>query len=59
MHGIETIQTLNKTTKEEAMYLDWFNNYLTIEKFAEDYNLDIIEAHKLIKQGKESYNAKY
>ena len=62
MHGIETLQQINKTnlTKEEAMYLDWFNNYLTVEKFAEDYRIDKIEkAYELIKQGKESYNKKY
>ena len=39
-------------TKEEAMYLDWFNNYLTIEKFANDYNMTIKQANELIEYNK-------
>ena len=31
-----------------AVYLDWVNNYLTTEKFAEDYELTIDEARQLI-----------
>lgn len=32
----------------EAIYLDWVNDYLTIERFAEDYQLTVSEATELI-----------
>jgi endo-alpha-1,4-polygalactosaminidase (GH114 family) len=34
------------------VYLDWVNNYLTIEKFAEHYGLHINEAENLINLSK-------
>jgi hypothetical protein len=34
------------------VYLDWVNNYLTIEKFAEHYGLHINEAESLINLSK-------
>jgi hypothetical protein len=34
-----------------ADYLDWVNNYLTIEVFAEHRGLSIVEAEALIKLG--------
>ena len=36
----------------EKMYLDYFNNYLTIQKFADDNNLSISEANKIINKGR-------
>jgi len=42
----------------EGMYLDWFNNYLTVEKFAEhrgiseDYALEQINKGKSINQSR-------
>lgn len=34
--------------KLQKIYLDWYNNYLTIEKFAEANNLTWTEAGQLI-----------
>ena len=41
---------MNKTTEE--MYLDWFNNFLSTEKFREYYNLSMVEAENVIDQGR-------
>ena len=41
----------NKTDKEmQSIFLDWFNNYLTYEKFSSDYGISIAEAEKLIEE---------
>ena len=34
-------------TKRE-MYLDWVNNFLTVERFAQYYGLTVAQAAKLI-----------
>lgn len=39
-----------------AFYLDWVNNYLTLEKIAEDYGITTEAAAALIKWGKEYQN---
>ena len=36
----------------EEMYLEWFNNYLTTEKFAEHYNLTISDTENLLDRGR-------
>jgi len=36
----------------KALYLDYVNNYLTVEKFARDYNLTENQAIALINNGK-------
>ena len=33
-------------------YLDWFNNYLTVEKIAEHHGLDVDDAKALISMGR-------
>ena len=33
-------------------YLDWFNNYLTVEKIAEHHGLDLDDAKALINMGR-------
>ena len=33
-------------------YLDWFNNYLTVEKLAEHHGLDVDDAKALIRVGR-------
>jgi len=33
-------------------YLDWFNNYLTVEKLAEHHGLDVDDAQALINMGR-------
>ncbi len=35
-----------------AFYLDWFNNYLTVEKIAEHHGLDLDDAKALIGMGR-------
>ena len=40
----------------EAYYLDFVNNYLTIEKFAEHHGLYVNEAQTLINLGKQINN---
>lgn len=42
--------TLHNTL--EAVYLDWVNNFLTLEKFAEYYGLHIEDARRLILMAK-------
>ncbi len=34
------------------MYLDWVNNFLTVERFAEYYGLSVEEASKVIDEGR-------
>ena len=36
-------------------YLDWVNNYLTIERMAEDYNLSSKGMKSILAKGKELY----
>ena len=52
-----TIQTptgiKHLTNKEiELMYLDYFNNYLTIDKFAEHKQISWFSAKSIIKKGR-------
>ena len=43
----------NKTNKEmQSILLDWFNNYLTYERFSSDYGITVKEAEKLIEEAK-------
>jgi hypothetical protein len=39
------------------MYLDWFNNYLSTEKFAEDYNLSMAETENVLDMGRKIQEA--
>ncbi len=41
-----------KHTQKAVIYLDYLNNFLTVEKFASHYNITIDEANKLIEEGK-------
>mgnify|MGYP003653607131 CR=1 FL=1 len=42
----------NMKNKIEALYLDWFNNFLTVERFAEYYGMPVDKAHKVIRIGR-------
>ena len=42
----------------ENMYLDWFNNSLSTEKFREYYGLGMAEAENIIDQGRKINNKK-
>lgn len=40
----------------KSMYLDYLNNFLTVEKFAEYYDLSITDAKTVISIGKAKIN---
>jgi len=40
----------------EMLYLDYFNNYLTVEKFASDYGMPIEDAIEVIETGRQINN---
>lgn len=42
----------NLKNKIEAMYIDWTNNFLTIPKFADHYQIDEIRAERIIDIGR-------
>lgn len=37
----------------EEKYLDYVNNFLTLDAFAEYYNLSLDKAYKIIEEGRE------
>ena len=44
---------INYTDKEvHEMYLDWLNNFLSTEKFAEHYNLSMTEVENVLDRGR-------
>ena len=43
---------------DEEFYLEWWNNYLTIETIAEHYGLSVDEAKKKIDNGRKEFNLK-
>lgn len=40
--------------KVDEMYIDWFNNFLTVPRFAEYYGINEILAEKIIEQGRKN-----
>ena len=40
------------------MYLDYWNTFLTVDKFAEQYNIDKNKANNIIERGRELFNNK-
>lgn len=50
--ALEIIESSVVITNKE-LYLDYLNNYLTVERFAKDYNLTVRQAKIVIKLGKE------
>jgi len=45
------MRKINKKKKQE-MYLDWVNNFLTVDAFASHYGITIECAEKIISDGK-------
>ena len=45
--------TLDKFTE---MYLDWINNFLTVERFAEYYEISLEQAQEIIDMGRKIDN---
>ena len=43
-------------TKLKDMYIDWCNNFLTLERFADYYGLkDKYQAHRIVNVGRKLY----
>ena len=48
-----------KATYDEHLdfiFIDWFNNFLTVDRFAEYYGLEIEQARKAIEAGREIHD---
>jgi len=43
--------------KFHEMYLDWVNNFLTVDVFASYYNLTLEQAHYVIGSGKQYHES--
>jgi len=41
-----------KHTQKALIYLDWVNNFLSVEGFASYYNITVTQANKLIEEGR-------
>lgn len=41
-----------KHKQKAVIYLDWVNNFISVERFASYYNITITEANKLIDEGR-------
>ena len=50
-----TVLTLNRSTLK-IMFLDYWNNFLTISRFAEYYNISVARANRIILLGKIYHN---
>ena len=50
------MKTIYNETKLINMYLDYKNNYLTLELFAEHYQIDIDKAIIIVNSGRQIYN---
>ena len=50
------MKTIYNETKLINMYLDYKNNYLTLELFAEHYQIDIDKAIIIVNLGRQIYN---
>ena len=37
----------------QALYLEYLNNFLTVERFAEYHNLSMVDAQTLVNMGRE------
>ncbi len=46
-------------TKIENMYLDWFNNFLSIEAFADYYEISTLKALRILSIGYHLNKLKY
>jgi len=49
---IEHLLSLEKDDTIEALYLDYFNNYLSVERFAFDHGFHLITANVVISKGR-------
>ena len=42
--------------KDQELYRDWFNNFLTVEGFADNYDMSLEEAYELLQRGREYHS---
>jgi hypothetical protein len=49
---IKNIEDLQLVGDLEQLYLDWFNNFLTLERFAEYYKIHITHAQTIIERAR-------
>ena len=54
--GIITIQQTLKESELISLYVDWVNNFTTLERFAEYYGYPIDSANYIIEKGRELMN---
>ena len=50
------MKVFNLSEQLADLYLEFFNNYLTVNKFAEHYQIDLQDAITLLSMGKEYHN---
>ena len=50
------MKVFNLSEQLADLYLEFFNNYLTVDKFAEHYQISEQEAITLLSMGKEYHN---
>ena len=48
--------TVYKTKDYPELYLEWVNNFLTVEKFASYYDMTIEQAERIIAYGRKTDN---
>ena len=51
----QTLTIINKRDLVERLYLEWVNNFISIERFAEYFNLTLEQAEKVIKVGRKMF----
>ena len=51
----QTLTITNKRDLVERLYLEWVNNFISIERFAEYYNMTVEQARKVIKIGEKMF----
>jgi len=45
--------------QKESMYIEYFNNYLTVDLFAEHHQIELHEAEQLLSEGRLTHIQKY
>ena len=51
----QTLTISNKRDLVERLYLEWVNNFTSIERFCEYFKLTLEQAEKVIKIGKKMF----
>jgi len=59
MLSINHCQNSPVRTHFAKLYRDWRNDYLTVERFAEDYGFSVNHANRAIRIGRKAHNLGY